>query len=384
MTREHPASVLRRWSGRGFFGILTRKMWIFPRYVLKETLLSFVLALAAFTAMLFVGNSVRFIAEQVPFLRFVRILPYMFVFILTFTMPMAILTAVVFTFGRLGLDNELTAIRASGLSLRVVVVPVLLLGLVFSLLSLPLNCWIAPECHYIMESVLFSDPSEPEIQRTDRYEPAITLPSCNVYIGSVEGKTFKDVFICKTVEGKPSEFVIADSATLRIDKKKHMCYFDLHNGRIYYIEKGVSDAEGPMPFKIYEFSAELPSARRNSRDIKEKDINRLWRELRENKLPVHKRAKARTEVHKRLSLSFSCLALILIGVPLGMLTRRGNFVAAFGASVGIIFALYYPLLLTGEVLGNMDKLSPSISMWIANVVAVVIGLFLFYRAGRTI
>lgn len=355
---------------------------IFPRYVLRETLLSFLLALAVFTLMLFVGSSVRFIAERVPLVRFVRVLPYLFVYVLTFTMPMAILTAVVFVFGRLGLDNELTAIRASGVSLRVLVVPALALGLVLSLLSLPLNSWVAPECHYIAESILVGDPSGPEIQWSDRHEPTISLPSCNVYIGAVEGDVYKDVFICKTIERKPSEFLVADTATLRIDKGRHICYFDLHDGCVYYTEKGVSESEGPMKFETYEFGAELPSARRSRRDIRELGINRLRQMLEQNEIPEYKRPRALTEVHKRLSLSFSCLALVLVGVPMGMLTKRGNFVAAFGAGVGIIFVLYYPLLLAGELLGNMGKASPAVSMWIANVVAAFLGLGLFLRGRK--
>ncbi len=357
---------------------------IFPKYVLKETLLSFLLALAAFTLMLFVGNSLKFITEQVPLVRFLRIIPYLSVFILTFTMPMAILTAVVFTFGRLGLDNELAAIRASGLSLSVVVVPTLALALFLSLLSLPLNTWIGPECHYRIEAILLGDPSNPEAQWSDRHEPTMSLPSCDVYIGDTEGDVYRDVFICKTVNGKPSQFIAADTATLSIDRKHHELRFNLGRGIVYYIEKGISESGAPMSFDNNTLSIELPSARAGRRSLKELSLKELRGKIQDGSLPKHWQPKAVTESHKRISISFSCLALVLVGIPLGILTKRGNFVAAFGASVGIIFVLYYPLFLIGEVLGNMGRVSPAISMWIANAAAACVGAVLFFRARRAV
>lgn len=359
-------------------------MKIFPKYVLKETLLSFLLALAAFTLMLFVGNSLKFITEQVPLVKFLRIIPYLSVFILTFTMPMAILTAVVFTFGRMGLDHELTAIRASGLSLSVVVVPTLALALFLSLLSLPLNTWIGPECHYRIEAILLGDPANPEAQWSDRHEPTMSLPSCDVYIGDTEGDVYRDIFICKTVNGKPSQFIAADTATLSIDREHHELRFNLGRGIVYYIEKGISESGAPMSFDNNTLSVELPSARAGRRGIKEMSLKELRGKIQDGSLPKHWQPKAVTEVHKRVSISFSCLALVLVGIPLGILTKRGNFVAAFGASVGIIFVLYYPLFLIGEVLGNMGRVSPAISMWIANAAAACVGAVLFFRARRAV
>jgi lipopolysaccharide export LptBFGC system permease protein LptF len=71
-----------------------------------------------------------------------------------------------------------------------------------------------------------------------------------------------------------------------------------------------------------------------------------------------------------------------VGIPLGILTRRGNFTAAFGVSIAIIFVLYYPLLIMGEVLGNMGAVSAPAAMWTPNVVAAGVGAVLFRRTGR--
>lgn len=355
---------------------------LFSYYVLKETIVSFLMALVAFTLMLFVGNSLRFLAEQVPLMRFVRALPYLFVYLLSFTTSMALLTAVVFTFGRMGMDNEFTAIRASGVSLRIVVLPVFILALVLSLLSLPLNSWIAPNCHYKAESIMIGDASDINIQWSDRYEPTIRTPTTTVYIGEQDGEIYRDIFICETENGKPSRFIAADTATLQKETERKEIIFRLSDGAMYDVAKGVDEAGDPVYFRNNTFVMEIPSAGNLHRGTREWHIKDLRRMLKNKEFPEYKIPKVKTEIHKRISISFSCLALVLVGVPMGMLTKRGNFVAAFGASVGVIFVLYYPLLLVGEVLGNMGKVPPIISMWAANVLTAAIGVVLLIQTRK--
>ncbi len=355
---------------------------IFSMYVLKDIALAFLMAFSAFTLILFAGNSVRLIAEQVPLARFIRVIPYLLVFISTYTMPMSLLTAAVFTFGRLGLDNELTAIRAAGISLSVVILPVLLLALALCLISLPLNTHVAPRCHFMIESVIQADLWDSDVQWTDRHEPTISLPDCKVFIGDGSGDVYRDILICTMTDGRPEQFIIADTATLSINREERTLDFLLRDGTLFYAEKGISNDVHPGTFGSMTFVASLPSAQDVEPGMRGLELGALREKIKQKAFAAWRLDKAKTEMHKRISLSFACMALVLVGLPLGILTRRGNFTAAFGVSIAIVFVLYYPMLVMGEVLGNMGLVSPATAMWTPNAAAACIGTCLLWRTRK--
>ena len=72
------------------------------------------------------------------------------------------------------------------------------------------------------------------------------------------------------------------------------------------------------------------------------------------------------------------MVFVLIGAPLGVLTKRGGFGIAAGMSLGF-FLLYWIFLIGGEKLADREMLSPFWSMWSANFVMGIIGLYLTVR-----
>lgn len=84
------------------------------------------------------------------------------------------------------------------------------------------------------------------------------------------------------------------------------------------------------------------------------------------------------EIDKKYSIPFACIVFVLIGAPLGVLTRRGGFGIAAGMSLGF-FVLYWIFLIGGEKLADREMLSPFLSMWGANIVLGIIGLYFTIR-----
>lgn len=84
------------------------------------------------------------------------------------------------------------------------------------------------------------------------------------------------------------------------------------------------------------------------------------------------------EIYKKYSIPFACVIFVLIGAPLGMMTRKGGFGVAAGMSLGF-FLLYWACLIGGEKLADRELLSPFLSMWIANIILGSAGLFLVFR-----
>jgi lipopolysaccharide export system permease protein len=84
------------------------------------------------------------------------------------------------------------------------------------------------------------------------------------------------------------------------------------------------------------------------------------------------------EIYKKYSIPFACVVFVMIGAPLGVITRRGGFGVAAGMSLGF-FLLYWSCLIGGEKLADREMLSPFLSMWTANFVLGAVGLYLTFR-----
>jgi lipopolysaccharide export system permease protein len=84
------------------------------------------------------------------------------------------------------------------------------------------------------------------------------------------------------------------------------------------------------------------------------------------------------EVHKKYSIPMACLVFVLIGAPLGILSRQSGFATAGWLSI-VFFLIYWAFLIGGEQLADRGILGPVPAMWSANAVVGVIGLFLFMR-----
>ncbi|MEE9584049.1 MAG: LptF/LptG family permease [Candidatus Brocadiales bacterium] len=87
-------------------------------------------------------------------------------------------------------------------------------------------------------------------------------------------------------------------------------------------------------------------------------------------------------IHRRLSPGLSCLAFVLIGIPVGIMTRMGNMVVGFFISFGVALVVYYPLLITGESLARKQGFPPGPAMWGANVILGIIATVLLIRLFR--
>lgn len=84
------------------------------------------------------------------------------------------------------------------------------------------------------------------------------------------------------------------------------------------------------------------------------------------------------EIYKKYSIPFACVVFVMIGAPLGILTKRGGFGVAAGMSLGF-FLLYWACLIGGEKLADRELLSPFLSMWVANIVLGLAGIYLVFR-----
>lgn len=87
------------------------------------------------------------------------------------------------------------------------------------------------------------------------------------------------------------------------------------------------------------------------------------------------------EIHKKYSIPVACLVFVLVGAPLGVMSRRGGFGMAASLSLGF-FLVYWASLIGGEKLADREFIQPWLGMWIANIVIGILGIFLTIRMGH--
>ncbi len=102
--------------------------------------------------------------------------------------------------------------------------------------------------------------------------------------------------------------------------------------------------------------------------------NLNWRDLRIAEFTV--------EVHKKLSIPFACVVFVLLGAPIGMLTRKGNIgVAAIISAV--LLTVYFIAIIQGEKFADRMIISPFMGMWGINIIYMTIGLILILHVSTS-
>ena len=85
------------------------------------------------------------------------------------------------------------------------------------------------------------------------------------------------------------------------------------------------------------------------------------------------------EIHKKYSIPVACFVFVLVGAPLGVMSRRGGFGVAASLSLGF-FLLYWASLIGGEKLADRGIVTPFMGMWLVNVVLGLFGLYLMFKS----
>ena len=92
---------------------------------------------------------------------------------------------------------------------------------------------------------------------------------------------------------------------------------------------------------------------------------------------MHVLNKYKVELHKRFSIPIACIIFILLGIPLGIVSKKGNFSISIAISLGF-FIIYWALLTIGEFLGDEGTLNAALSMWIGNIFIGILSIYLLY------
>lgn len=347
-------------------------------YIVKEFFPLFLLSFVVFTSILLLGNMLQLL-EMVGKggTAAWKLVAYIPVFSLSYSMPMATLAATMMSFGRLAQDNEITAVKAGGIKVFSLFIPIFLIGLLLSLLSLHLNNSFVPRAKYRFEVLS---------QELGMKKPALLLrervfikefSGYRLFLEKVKGNSLYGVHIWRLREAGAPLTIFARRGEVTSNSKKRMITIKLMNGTREEVDPGTPGEYSRSKFSVYYFNLLLPEEReRTDKRPKEMTI----RELREGAREIKGKGAypLLVEIHRKISLSFACLTFVLIGAPLGVMVRKGGKSIGFGLSF-LLILLYYMITMLGESLGERGIFPPVLTMWTSTVLLAGIGFFLILR-----
>jgi lipopolysaccharide export system permease protein len=343
------------------------------------------MALGVLTFVMLLGNLVKIaelvINKGVDIYSVSKLFLYLIPYLLTYTLPIAVLTATLLALGRLSSDNEIIAIRASGVNMFSLIAPLLSLGLVLSLLLVILNDRVIPYAHFASRKTLIEVGMK---NPTAALEPGVFINSFQKYIlfiYRIEENKLTNVRIYEPEEGKPTRTIVARKGEFITIPENKTVKLKLVDGTA-----DEPDPENPknffkLNFKTYFMTLNLNQGRdKDSIGKKPKDMT--IKELDEEMQKLQKEGidptPLITEIHKKVSLAFSCFVFILLGAPLAIITRRREKSINLGIAFVTVGA-YYLLFIGAEALSLQGYVNPSIAMWIPNALVALAGVILTYR-----
>ncbi|MGB2959141.1 MAG: LptF/LptG family permease [Bacteroidota bacterium] len=373
---------------------------------------------------------------------------------LVLAVPMSVLVAVLMAFGELSSRNEITVMKASGVSIYRLLAPVLIAGVVVALGMVWFNNFVLPESNHRLKTLTV------DIRRK---KPTLTILD-GVFSHDISGysilvrKTFEEnndlegITLYDYRNPVQSVVIAAERGKISFSPDYRKLILDLQEGEVHELDLQKTDSYRRARFtslrramNVQGFDFERSSTSTFSRGDREMSAEvmtgivdslrgvrgsleehlqvRMTEEARRlvstvpdtlSGGPVHVEGQTPTaralqkaqflstevtstlfrmemlnkqigqylvEIHKKYAIPAACLVFVLIGVPLGIMARRGGFGIAATLSLGF-FILYWACLIGGEKLADRSIVSPWLGMWAANIIIGLLGAYLTFRVGR--
>lgn len=364
-------------------------MKILRRYLLRELLAPFLLSLLFFTFIFLAGNLVKMadllLNKGVSLWDILKLLLFLIPSLLSFIIPTSVLASILLVFGRLSQNNEITAMRASGLSIFSVMLPVLMVSFMLSMATLFLTDQVQSDAEFasrqMIKELVFKHP----MAYLESGKFIKDFQDYIIHTQRIEGNRLYGVTIYQPQENqKTTRTIMAEWGEITSSPEERALKIKLYNG--------TSDEPNPddpnVFYKLNFQTFELPPI-----PLKKEDPGKIRKKTRELRLDeliynlrynpeVLQNEEAQREhkaaFHKKIAFSFATFIFTLIGLPLAIMSRRGEPVISFAFSMGMV-AIYYVLFIWGRALAVENNVPPFIAIWFPNVLLIALGILLTKR-----
>jgi len=351
-------------------------------YIFREIPPPFLIGMGTFTFVLLMGRFLKLaemvVEKGVPLGDVLWMVIYLLPNFWLFTIPMALLLAILLAFGRLSGDSEVTAMKSCGISLYGMLPPPLLFAALSCAACLWVACYGVPWGNSAFKELLVrvAQSSSGLVIKEKVFNDA--FPGLVVYTETFEpqGQQMTGVVIHDERDPRQPTTIFAKSGALLSDQRSRSIEFHLNDGSIHRNADGTGYRM--IDFKEYDLRVSMASQGETaSKGEAEMTIGELLHPP--PKTPAKALISRQIELHSRLALPFACLVFMLIGMPLGIQNRRSGKASGFSLSIGVLLS-YYVVLSVTKGLGERGFISPAAGCWAPNLLFLLFGLYLFKKA----
>jgi lipopolysaccharide export system permease protein len=358
-------------------------------YISKEILPIFFISLMTFTIVLLMDKIFKLVelivARGVNPIHILKLLMFISPSFLVFTIPMGVLVGTLLTFGRLSADSEITAFKASGISLYQLFFPIAVFSIAAYLATSLLVLYGLPWGNRGFKSTLFTilqTKATIEIKErvfNDAFDGLV------VYVDRVpiQGERIEGILIYDERDKTSVNTIFAKGGFLINNPQSKDIILRLLQGDIHRFDPKTNVYQ-KIAFDAYDLRLELAKA-----------LTVMWRKLKDWEMSIDdikekmefigKRGgdvtSFKVEIHKRYAFPFACLIFALIGVPLGVQPHRSGRSHGFVLSILILLA-YYICLSASEVMALKKEIPPFWGGWTPNFLFGGFGLYLLVKTAR--
>lgn len=426
-------------------------MRILALYILREHFAPFIFAFFTITFLLvidFVPKIIdRVIDKNIDPLVVFELVGLNLAWIMALSVPMAVLVGTLMAFGRLSSDSEITAIKASGINLLHILIPLLFAAALMTGGMIEFHDQVLPDLNKRARTLLGDIQA---MKPTLIFESGIfitDIPGYLVLIDKVDHTTsyVQGVRISETKDPMHPRLIVAEDGYLEMTDNNRNMRFTLNNGELHTLDiqnpenyrkldfeeqvinvsgtgselvRTESDYRTDREMNIEQMSANVEQAQNSMKPARQRidnylankldylmaepfefnysdsindkgalnlvksDANVMVRHVERNRQQILAQQritdKYSIEIHKKYAIPAASLVFILIGAPLGIMTRKGGMGVAIAISIGL-FIVYWAFLIGGEDIADRGLVSPFWAMWSANILIGALGLYLIYK-----
>lgn len=401
------------------------------RMILWDLIKVFAVTLVSLTGLFLLGGLVAEASQRgLAPAQVLTIIPLMVPSMLPYTIPAATLFAACNVYGRLAKDNEITALRAAGVNLRVILIPSLLMGLASTVATAALYYHTIPRSYQLVREHLLSDTNELlyTLLKRNGCIKHKDLPYV-LFVREVRGGRLIDV-VFKRLASKSTAYdtvARAREATMSVErvidsrsgKEAHEIVVSMSN--CVLCREPQKDGAATLLVRKQEFRERLPSGLFGDKDAprscdlpwpaltqrteelrereRQRDADIAADEARLAQMTPHEREvlsfkkdvrryalrefrSYEAEVQLRPALALGCLCFALLGGPIGIWANRADFLSTFVIGFLPAVSIYYPLVMCGVNLAKDSKVHAVPAVWTGDLLFLLVALFLCYRVVR--
>ncbi len=373
-------------------------MRILSRAIFREVFTSATLGTLLFIFVLFLRTIERLSALLVKVSAPGAVIAKLFLYALPstipFALPLGVLVGILIGLSRMSADSEITAMRAAGISSVTVARPVLLFSFLAFVVTATASLWLTPLSLHLESKVARNFAAA---QLTGAIESRIfdeDFPNTVLYVGDVKtaGKqiVWQQVFIADVTpagelqqegkdRGEGPRVIVAEEAVPHADAENNRIILDMRGVRTSERDKEGKVITTAAPRQVESLQAQKQEDLQLNKTVQELDTGPLYKRVyRQHGLSHEEYTDAAIELHQRFALPLACILLSLVGIPLGVSSRKGGKSAAFIVTVLVAF-LYYLGFITLIGLARKGTMPVPVAVWTPDVVFSIAGIVMLWR-----